>query len=198
MTQQGWGDGNANSGVYDGGQNQTPSSTGVILHERVLPQAPANETIRQTGVQSSSDPTVFSADVSIRDANGNPFSASNPLPVAASPTLGTLKSFYNEVTSVAASSLTTVLTYTVPTGKTVFIQKVVTSGTNIAEYSLYLNGVIQDKRRTNFGGDLNAEFGFAETAIGLPVAAGDIILIKAIHNRTFLGDFNARIQVIEI
>jgi hypothetical protein len=149
MSQQGWGDGNANSGVYDGGQNQTPSSTGVILHERVLPQAPANETIRQTGVQSSANPTVFPADVSIRDANGNPFSISNPLPVAASPTPFTNVQIFNPIALLAATEYA----FVVPadTGTIRFrcrnnakLQYTFTSGASNSIYFTLDPGIVED------------------------------------------------------
>ena len=111
---------------------------------------------------------------------------------------GDLKSFYNEVTSVANSSVTTIQTYTAPIGKKTYIQKVCLSGTNIAEYRIKINSTIQDKLRTYFGGPLNAEFKFVETGTGLPIDEGDVITIEVVHVRPDLGDFNSRLQVIEV
>lgn len=138
--------------------------------------------------------------IAIHDAQGhelniNPDGSVNVVLTAGNP--GDLKSFYNEVTA-AASILTTVQTYTAPVGKTTFIQKIEVSGTNIAEYSILINAVIQDKKRTYFSGDLNLAFVFAETGTGYPLTVGDVVTVKVIHLRPTIGDFNSRIQVVEI
>lgn len=111
---------------------------------------------------------------------------------------GELKSVYNEISSVVSGVLTTIQTYTAPAGKTTYLQKAEVSGTNIAEYTILVNATIEDKKRTYFGGDLNAMFKFIETGTGLPLAVGDTVTTKVIHNRPNSGDFNSRIQVIEV
>lgn len=111
---------------------------------------------------------------------------------------GTLKTVYNEVTSVATSVLTTVQTYTAPVGFTTYLQKIEVSGTNIAQYTIEINAVVQDKKRTYFGDTLNEKFVFTETGTGLKINVGDVVTVKVIHLRPMVGDFNSRIQVIEI
>jgi hypothetical protein len=111
---------------------------------------------------------------------------------------GVLKTFYNEITSVAASVLSTVQTYTAPLATSSYLQKVEFSGSNIAEFTIEINSVVKDKKRTYFGSSLNSEFKFVETGTGLPLAIGDIVTIKVIHVRPFVGNFNSRMQVIEV
>lgn len=111
---------------------------------------------------------------------------------------GDLKSFYNEITAVATSVLSTIQTYTAPVGKTTFLQKIEVSGSNIAEYTVEINAAVQDKKRTYFSGPLNAEFRFVETGTGLPLQVGDVVTVRVIHLRPDTGDFNSRLQVIEV
>lgn len=118
-------------------------------------------------------------------------------PVQGDPTVSP-KYYYNEVTSVPNGVLTTILNYTVPSGKETYMDKAYFSGTNIAEYTIKLNGVVVDKRRTFFGAPLNDFFNFG-SSFGLPakVTAGQTIQVQVIHNRPSVGDFNVRIDVIE-
>lgn len=111
---------------------------------------------------------------------------------------GVVKTFYNEVTAVVSGILTTVQTYTAPIGVASYLQKAEVSGENIATYTVLINGVVQDKKRTYFSGDFNLIFKFAETGTGLPLVVGDIVTVKVIHNRPNASDFNSRIQVIEV
>lgn len=109
------------------------------------------------------------------------------------------KSYYNEVTSVASATQTTVLSYTVPVGKDAFIQKICFSGTNIAEYEVLVNATTQDKKRTYFGNSLDGTFVFdSSNTEGYPLQTGDVVEIKVLHNRPNVGDFNCRLQVVEV
>ena len=108
------------------------------------------------------------------------------------------KSYFNEVTAVASATLTTIQSYTVPGGKTANLQKIDISGTNIGEYTMLVNGVIQNKVYTYFT-TLNNVFDFTGNGqAGYPLTAGDVVQVKVIHNRPDVGNFNARIQVTEI
>lgn len=111
---------------------------------------------------------------------------------------GTLKSFYNEVSAVPSGVLTSIGTYTAPAGKTSYLQKIDLSGTNIAEYTLLINATKQAKKRTYFGASLDEVFDFSGSNNGFPLAVGDVILVQVIHNRPMAGDFESRIQVIEV
>lgn len=102
----------------------------------------------------------------------------------------TTTSQYNEVSSVANSVLTTIISYTA-TG-TQQLTQIDVSGTNIATYSLTINSTVKDKRRTYFGSGLNAVFDYAS---GLTLTTGDIVTVNVIHERPSPGDFNARLQI---
>lgn len=111
---------------------------------------------------------------------------------------GTYKSYYSENNSIPQSVLTTILSYTIPISITGFLQKCIVSGTNIATYTVLINSSIIDKKRTMHGGNLNEEFNFSSYGmVGYPISSGDIVQVKVIHERSGLGDFNARLQVVE-
>lgn len=99
---------------------------------------------------------------------------------------------YAEITSVASSITTSILTYTVPPATTASLHNVDVSGTNIATYEVLLNTVVIDKKRTYFGGALNEVFNFNKC---VDLIAGDTLLIRVTHSRPSLGDFNARIAL---
>jgi len=110
-----------------------------------------------------------------------------------------LKSFYAEVTSVASATPTTVQTYTVPGGVASYLQKITFSGTNIATYELLVNASVVDRKRTWFNGSLNEEFDLSDfSKDGLPLVSGDVVTVRVTHSRPDLGDFNSRLQVVEI
>lgn len=104
----------------------------------------------------------------------------------------TVLDVYNEISSVVSSVLTTIVSYVVVNaGK---LKQINVSGTNISEYSVELNATVIDKKRTYFGGALNADFNYDD---GIAVSPADTIAVKTIHNRPMVGDFNGRIQVTE-
>lgn len=114
------------------------------------------------------------------------------------PTVSNVISSFNSVSSVSSSVLTTINTYTVPVGKTGFLALVETSGTNIAQFEIYINNVLNAVRRTYFGSDLNELFEYKSIEdAGLQLAAGDTVKVKVIHFRPTVGDFEARILVSE-
>lgn len=110
-----------------------------------------------------------------------------------------LKSFYAEITSVASSTPTVIQTYTVPSGVSAFLQKITMSGTNIATYELLVNATVIDKKRTWFNGSLNEEFDLSDfSKDGIPLNPGDVVSVRVTHIRPDLGDFNSRLQVVEV
>lgn len=110
---------------------------------------------------------------------------------------GSNRIVFNEITSVASATLTTIASYTVPVVTSASLQQVLVSGTNIAAYEVYVNAVKIAKKRTYFS-DLNEEFIFAVTSNnGYVVSTGDVVEIKVLHDRPTLGDFEATIQLIE-
>lgn len=111
---------------------------------------------------------------------------------------GVLGTIYDEVSSVPSSTLTTIQTFTAAMGVLTYLQKIEISGSNIAEYTVEINGVVEDKKRTYFSGPFNVEFKFVETGTGLPLDVGDVVRVRVIHTRPTVGDFNSRFQVIEV
>ena len=104
---------------------------------------------------------------------------------------------FSSISSVISGSNTTLLTYTVPLVKTGYLQRIEIGGNNIGTYEIYFNSVLSGRKRTYFGGSLSDVFNF-EGGIkrGFKLLAGTIVQLKVLHNRPYLGDFEARLQVI--
>ncbi len=116
----------------------------------------------------------------------------SPIPVTFGST-GTTVNTFNEVSAVASGVLTTITTYTVPALTMSNLQKISFAGTNIAKYEVLIDGFVIDRFYTYFSGSISDYLDFGNT----PLTAGQIVLIRVLHNRPDIGDFNARIQVIE-
>lgn len=133
--------------------------------------------------------------VAIADPDGDflAINADGSINVVLSATGGAvLNTYYSEVTGIVSGITTLIASYTASTGN--LLQKIEFSGTNIAEYELIINGITQDKKRTYFGNSLNGIFDFNN---GLSIPVGQTVEIYVIHNRPDVGDFNARIQILE-
>lgn len=179
-------------GIYDVIDNPDPDNVGVIAHNRNAIPTDLDQVNRVTSVTNGN---VHALDVSVHNSNGSAIDNINPLPVVTVPGPGaSSKSFYNEVTSVATSVITTVLTYTVPALTTAVLNTIDVSGTNIAQFQVEVNTVVIDKKRTYFSGPFNEVFNFNGS---VPLLAGDIVRVRVIHTRPFVGDFNARLTVSE-
>ena len=110
-----------------------------------------------------------------------------------------VKTKFDEAPSVASGSETSVVSYTVPSGKTARLHRVTYSGENVATYNLYIAGSIEERRRTHFGADLTGDMRFTGAAKEGPLyPAGTVIQLKVLHTRPSAASFNGRIQVLEI
>lgn len=106
---------------------------------------------------------------------------------------------YNEVSGVVKSILTTINTFIAPIGKTSFLQRVSAGGSNIAAYEVQINGLTVEKRRTFFGAALTTDFEFVGSAeSGLELTVGDVVTVKVIHERPNAGDFETKIQILQV
>lgn len=149
------------------------------------------------------DGTIALGDVEIKFGSNilkvNPDGSIN-VNVVQSPVTGQIeKNIFNEVASVASGVETLIVSYTVPVGKTAVLHRISTSGDNVGRYNLYLNGQLYDAQRTYYGGEFNATFDFTTgTANGVSLNVGDFLQVKILHTRQYVGNFNARIQVLEI
>ena len=103
-----------------------------------------------------------------------------------------VQSTYNEISGLANGVTQLLLSYIAQPNQK--LQKIEFSGTNIAEYELVINGVTQDKKRTYFGGTLNGTFDFNS---GIDLVSSQSVIVYVVHDRPSLGNFNARIQIIE-
>lgn len=104
---------------------------------------------------------------------------------------------FNEITSVASGATTTILSYTALTDN-LTLQNMYFAGSNIAKYILRINSVIIDQKYTYYGSSLNDSFNFSVTGSdGFKISSGDVVDIQVIHQRPYVGDFNARIQLVE-
>lgn len=105
------------------------------------------------------------------------------------------KNIYDAANSVATNTLTSIVSYTVPAGKTAILEKVSVSGDNYAKFDVVVNGTTVDSKRTWYG-SFNALFDFVSSP-GYLLNSADIVVIKVLHTRPFVGDFDARIQIAE-
>lgn len=128
----------------------------------------------------------------------NPDGSINANPVPSNPDAYRIKSEYNEVIAVPTSSATVVQTFTAPVGVITYLQKIFFSGTNVATYEIKLNGVVLDKKRTYFGAALDGMFDFSDGSRGRLLDEGDVVEVITTHIRPNVGDFNSRIQIIEV
>lgn len=112
----------------------------------------------------------------------------------------TVKNIYNEANSVASGSTTTIVQYTVPLSVTnSILYRVSVSGENIAKFTVFWNASLIDTRRTYYGSSLSEYFEFTTgSSNGFTLSPGDTIVVKVLHNRPYVGDFEGRIQVLEI
>lgn len=111
-------------------------------------------------------------------------------------TPGISRSYFNEIASVAIGASETVISHTVPAGRSQQLLLIEMSGTNIATYDILLNGAQYARKRTYFGGDLAAVHD--EGNSGIKLTAGDVIEVQVTNFRPYIGAFESRIQLLEI
>lgn len=112
---------------------------------------------------------------------------------------GIVFSTFVQSLAVPINATEVLIKYTVPAGKTDYLLKVDVSGSNIATYDILLNGNAFARKRTYFGGDLSQVFNFGDNnANAFKLVAGDILKVQVTNFRPSAGDFEARIQYIEV
>ena len=106
---------------------------------------------------------------------------------------------YNEpVTAIPSSTPTTIVTYTAPADKISYLQSIMVSGENIAEYEIKVNGVTIAKKRTYFPKfDTNFDFLSSTGGNGRDLAINDIVTVVVTHFRPVAGKFNSTILSLE-
>lgn len=107
---------------------------------------------------------------------------------------------YNEVTNVLPGLETLITSYTAVSTADCYLQQVASSGTNMAEFRVYINGVVSDKQYsslTQFG--VQFDYFTGNTSVpGVKLSTGDIVTVKALQNRPYSCNFNATIQILEV
>lgn len=105
---------------------------------------------------------------------------------------GIVSSAYNEIVAIASGVDTLVVAFTASV--TTRLKQIDANGTNIAAYTVLINGVPADKKNTNFSSGLFCSFCYDK---GLELLAGDTVALRVLHNRPTLGDFNGKIITVE-
>ena len=103
---------------------------------------------------------------------------------------------YDEITNQVFAAYHTIVSYTVPVGKTFHLRHVSVSGTNKATFRvLHGAGVILAKKRTYYT-NFNEDFFFeSDNTLGNLFVAGENIYVDVTHsNAAANGDFNATIS----
>lgn len=144
------------------------------------------------------DPNLGNIHSSVRISDGIDELAINPdgsINVVIPPGAGGIPvNEFSQISSVPAAALTTILTYMVSPPYTGTLFRVEVGGNNVATYEIYINGSIEARLRTWFSTSLTQVFEFSSGASGFKLTTGDIVEVKVIHNRPFVGDFEARLQ----
>lgn len=139
--------------------------------------------------------------VSIQDTAGNPLTsgdgALNVNVVSTTPSFPqqTL-SFFSEVIAVATGASSTVLTYTVPPGLSLYLNKIIFSGNSISSFDLEFDSTVNARKRLTytvfndtFDYSLNGNIG------GFKLISGTVITLIATNISTSsAADFNATLQ----
>ncbi len=115
--------------------------------------------------------------------------SSNPIPVFITESSGDpIINVFAEVSSIAAALETTVLTYTVPVGKTLNLDRIDGSGENVARYDIYIDSV-REARKRSWWTAFNVCFEFHK----IELVAGQVLEMKVLHNSSAVGDFEGRL-----
>ena len=151
------------------------------------------------------DGTISIGEVEVIGSNGNILEPNSDgsinVNVVSVPVVGNIvKNIYNEANSVASGATTVLVQYTVPGGITdAILYRISVSGENIAKFTVFVKAIQIDTRRTFYGSSLSEYFEFTTgTANGFTLSPGDILVVKVLHNRPYVGDFEGRIEVLEI
>lgn len=101
---------------------------------------------------------------------------------------------YNEVTGIAMGSSITVVSYTVPVGKTLRLTRIEFSSDSISTFEVDFNGIANAKKRLHYT-HFNDDFEFLNDQDGLSLTAGTIINVVATNNSVNgTASFNSNLQ----
>ncbi len=112
---------------------------------------------------------------------------SDPVPVSFA-IAGTSKIISGDQSAVIAGINQTVVSYTVPVGKTFVLYEVSGTSTNKSKFSVEVDGA-EVKRKNNYYTDYNVDFRF----YGADFTEGQVITLKIFHNRGSSADLQGSI-----
>lgn len=105
---------------------------------------------------------------------------------------------YGTAAAVAAGVETTILSYVVPAG-IYHIIRAEFGGQNIGTFKQYWNATEKDQYITYWGAGMNGSWNYSIADYGgVAVAPGTVITIKILHNRPQVGDFYAKLVLLNI
>lgn len=99
---------------------------------------------------------------------------------------------HNEITSVGASSETTIITVTAPPGGQ-RVEKIEVSGDTVALFRVKVNGTTIVNKRSWWTA-FNQTFDFENFVNGLFLTSGQVLTVTVYHDRPYLGAFEATIM----
>ena len=150
------------------------------------------------------DGTVSIGEVEVVGSNGNILepNADGSINVNIQPSTSNsnqVKNVFGSAAAVVSGATTTIVQYTVPLNKIAILERSVASGENIGAFTILINNVVQSIQRTYYAGGFNVTFEFITGQDnGLVLQPGDNVKVTILHNRPYVGNFDARIQVFEI
>lgn len=106
---------------------------------------------------------------------------------------------YSEVSSIAVGIETLVNTYTAPPGVISYLLTIEASGENRAQYNIYYDGVLLDKKYSNVT-VLTAPFSYmtgSGTVPGMVIGTGKTVDIKVINAGTSTANYSGRFLILE-
>lgn len=141
------------------------------------------------------------SNVNIHDSAGNALTSTtgalnvNVVSEIPSPPITTI-SQYDTIASIAMGATATILTYTVPAGKTLYLNKVMVSSDSISDIEIQFNAAVNSKKRLTYT-QFNETFDYSitETVSGYEVSTGTIITVVGTNNsQTGPAEYNATLQ----
>ena len=150
------------------------------------------------------DGTVSVGEVEVIGSNGNILepNADGSINVNIQPSTSNtnqVKNIFGTAAAVPSGATTTIVQYTVPLNKIAILERSVASGENIGAFTILINNAVQSIQRTYYAGGFNVTFEFITGQDnGLVLQPGDNVKVTILHNRPYVGNFDARIQVFEI
>ncbi len=124
-------------GVYHVADNTDPGNIGLVAMARNVTPADAQQTERLTSVPNS-DGSVRSLDISLHDEDGEPYTITNPIPVAISESEGTEVHDYDDSGGDVASGGVDNHDYAVGPDTTFYLHKVLCDASGDAKWELQI------------------------------------------------------------